>query len=678
MADLVPISKEMEAAYSAGSRSVAVTFTVDEKRSEQLYHFSKIRLFIHINNYQVAVQSTHDLVHHLSTSSIVSSGFFSAFITLPILSAIRGLRGSTFPLWKLSCLLREEWLHDDVLNALAELIRSPRLFSLDLIALRQRLQSTLIDKNFTFSCLSDHYSAYRVDADDDVLVHGDSMRLSPDPTLISAFEWLLSDTGTQIPLFIRAGNVSRQNSASGSCGIASLNFVEIDLDPGAPKWTNSNSPFFRDRALRDLVVYHLIALVQGDEMMYADWAAPCLLQFELSDYVGPYALDGPFGFDDFNLDYPTDSHPIHEFLKVIIQEPALATKSTLVISPRSAFLPPLSDLITFKSSRINLDRFTTPELWPSSIIDLCTPSPRPVVKSEVIDLTLTPVQLKPPGSSVKFKIDDDTTPPKIDTSRSETGVIDVVRLGSFFSDFEKAKATVYALQALTGHVWHIGQTKRRNTDAEVSRVSLRCNHYGPRSTSHLLMVDPSDHRTGCSEHVNLTPVPGGGWHITVLDFEHNHPPEIPEGGHIQLPPTDAQCRLVAEYAVNATFSRSHTAQIPASRFPDHILELKQISNLLNAACQKAREEVNALGGDIHAVLSKLQELKEIDPRWDWDVLLDEKQTFIDILINDNTYHRNQYGYPLNIGIGIDNFRKTRNLWYAIHRTEDTETHNWVL
>ncbi|KAJ7233440.1 hypothetical protein C8J57DRAFT_1003542, partial [Mycena rebaudengoi] len=66
MADLVPISKEMEAAYSAGSRSVAVTFTVDGKRSEQLYHFSKvclfiskcfaylicsqIRLFIHINN----------------------------------------------------------------------------------------------------------------------------------------------------------------------------------------------------------------------------------------------------------------------------------------------------------------------------------------------------------------------------------------------------------------------------------------------------------------------------------------------------------------------------------------------------------------------------------------------------------------------------------------------------
>lgn len=68
--------------------------------------------------------------------------------------------------------------------------------------------------------------------------------------------------------------------------------------------------------------------------------------------------------------------------------------------------------------------------------------------------------------------------------------------------------------------------------------------------------------------------------------------------------------------------------------------------------------------------------------------------YSDILLNDNTYCRNQYGYPLDIGksscylaalltqsspgIVIDNFGKTRNAWYSIHRSEDTETHNWVL
>jgi hypothetical protein len=72
------------------------------------------------------------------------------------------------------------------------------------------------------------------------------------------------------------------------------------------------------------------------------------------------------------------------------------------------------------------------------------------------------------------------------------------------------------------------------------------------------------------------------------------------------------------------------------------------------------------GGEFQSVLSKLRELKEVDPRWDWDVLLDENQVvtalwwqsptqadlcrrFYDALINDNTYCRNQYGYLLNIG-----------------------------
>lgn len=77
--------------------------------------------------------------------------------------------------------------------------------------------------------------------------------------------------------------------------------------------------------------------------------------------------------------------------------------------------------------------------------------------------------------------------------------------------------------------------------------------------------------------------------------------------------------------------------------------------------------MQALGGDIPSVLAKLRELKDVDARWDWDVKLDEKgvvvalwwqsptqvelsQRFYDILINDDTYCRNQYGYPLNIGI----------------------------
>lgn len=37
-----------------------------------------------------------------------------------------------------------------------------------------------------------------------------------------------------------------------------------------------------------------------------------------------------------------------------------------------------------------------------------------------------------------------------------------------------------------------------------------------------------------------------------------------------------------------------------------------------------------------------------------------------------------YGYPLDIGIGIDNFGSSQNLWYAFHATKDIALQDWVL
>ncbi|KAJ7181500.1 hypothetical protein C8R43DRAFT_852471, partial [Mycena crocata] len=277
--------------------------------------------------------------------------------------------------------------------------------------------------------------------------------------------------------------------------------------------------------------------------------------------------------------------------------------------------------------------------------------------------------------------------------------VDVVRLGSFFATFELGLAAVYALQAQQGHIWRVSQTKRAN-DGSVRHISLRCNHYGQPNAVHREDIDPSDHRAGrtirtnCTAHVNLAAVAGGGWHVTIVDWEHNHPPQVPVGGHIPRPPTEDQRNLVSEFASTGNFTRTHLTHILRARFPDNVLEPRQVSNLINAARKEANEAYLALGGDMPSVLAKLRELRELDPRWDWDVKLDEHQVvialrwqspdqavlarrFYDILINDNTYCRNQYGYPLNIGIVIDNFGSTRNCWYAVHRSEDTETHNWV-
>ncbi|KAF9486725.1 hypothetical protein BDN71DRAFT_906285 [Pleurotus eryngii] len=52
--------------------------------------------------------------------------------------------------------------------------------------------------------------------------------------------------------------------------------------------------------------------------------------------------------------------------------------------------------------------------------------------------------------------------------------------------------------------------------------------------------------------------------------------------------------------------------------------------------------------------------------------------FSDILVNDNTANRNDCGYALDIGIIVDNFGKSRNIWYAVMEQENIDHHSWVL
>lgn len=50
----------------------------------------------------------------------------------------------------------------------------------------------------------------------------------------------------------------------------------------------------------------------------------------------------------------------------------------------------------------------------------------------------------------------------------------------------------------------------------------------------------------------------------------------------------------------------------------------------------------------------------------------------DILLNDNTYNRNQYGYALNIGVVIDGFGHSRNVYYAVQADETSTSHEFIL
>ena len=97
-------------------------------------------------------------------------------------------------------------------------------------------------------------------------------------------------------------------------------------------------------------------------------------------------------------------------------------------------------------------------------------------------------------------------------------------------------------------------------------------------------------------------------------------------------------------------------------------------HIINAAKRKAKEEVNALGGDMPSVIANLQQKQAVDPRWQFQLCLNEllvvtglwwqsptqaelTRCFHNIVINYGTYNQNQYGYPLNLEIGINNFGK---------------------
>ncbi|KAJ7867176.1 hypothetical protein B0H14DRAFT_2347043, partial [Mycena olivaceomarginata] len=122
IADLRPILQEMESAYATGARGVAVSLVSNGQSTDSLYHFSKIRLFTHLNNNKSAVESGRALASHLASIPLLLPSKLDTFLDLPISLPIFGFHVTDFPLWKLSCLLGEEWLHEDVLNALAELL----------------------------------------------------------------------------------------------------------------------------------------------------------------------------------------------------------------------------------------------------------------------------------------------------------------------------------------------------------------------------------------------------------------------------------------------------------------------------------------------------------------------------------------------------------------------------
>ncbi|KAJ7111209.1 hypothetical protein C8R46DRAFT_871682, partial [Mycena filopes] len=132
-------------------------------------------------------------------------------------------------------------------------------YSSNLSLLRRRLRAVPTANISFVTCEDDHFSAYRYFPKFSSLRLGDSMGRPSSGDILPAFNWFvegLSDNGYPAIGAVGEGHMPRQGPQSGSCGIASVNFVTRGELPNPPLWDDMSSPLFRNKALQDIVVYH--------------------------------------------------------------------------------------------------------------------------------------------------------------------------------------------------------------------------------------------------------------------------------------------------------------------------------------------------------------------------------------------------------------------------------------
>lgn len=118
---------------------------------------------------------------------------------------------------------------------------------------------------------------------------------------------------------------------------------------------------------------------------------------------------------------------------------------------------------------------------------------------------------------------------------------------------------------------------------------------------------------------------------------------------------------------------------------------------MNEARCASRNKVNGFGGDIHAIVivASLEQKMLDEPGLTYHLKIDEErnitgiwwqypqqanlaQRYHDVLINNNTYGRNNSAMALNIAVIVDSHNASRNIWYGFQLVEDQGHHAWML
>ncbi|KAE9409048.1 hypothetical protein BT96DRAFT_784582, partial [Gymnopus androsaceus JB14] len=122
-ADLLPVMSKLNEGYDAGNRFIC--FTLKSTRYSEymlVFHFAKLRLFTSINNHCKAISFSRDLLCCIESSTAFPDDIVEHFCHACITGAIHGFLGSDYPMWKLGTLFDENYVDEEVINSLAELL----------------------------------------------------------------------------------------------------------------------------------------------------------------------------------------------------------------------------------------------------------------------------------------------------------------------------------------------------------------------------------------------------------------------------------------------------------------------------------------------------------------------------------------------------------------------------
>ncbi|KAF7362848.1 hypothetical protein MVEN_00634600 [Mycena venus] len=720
--DMLPITREMESAFHHGAHLVCLNLPNGSVR----YHLSKIRLIINVNNHVANLAAAASLLNHVESSFLLLPDRIQELKGNKFMEPLAGFHVTAIPLYTLGCLLNERWAKEDVLNARAELtyfhravikdlgqdpsfLFIPTLFindcrtliklpgspySQNIIWFRER---TSLAGEGSCGIAAANFVEFRIGMDIPRWMadqSADFRDLFLQEMLL--YHLIARCKTTQysdwvMPYFL-SGNGEVPGFTSTDVGVG---YSDFNLDMPSPDMTHPIFDWVTERLKQPQIFPEIAYSELQAKPGTASLASPFKLNSSTRNTIpsitqlAELPLDHAFNFPAISFGHSPRSPPK--------TPPPQPCNNIIVIpdTPSPAPPPPKTPL------RRKIKDEDVMDLCSPDVIDLSLSTPpRLASKAEVIELT-SPFQPgvkrkhegRLPGAKVE-RIDIDLSSPprrrtKQDSSLSsrlpppqapvqrqqpprtiELG-FGPIQLHNVYDTFETAEQAIYQAQEALGHKWIRGQVRRDDNTGVVRRRTLRCNRYQEPKETHCIDIDPSDHRRGksgrtnCLAHVNLCPLPGGQWQISLIDAAHNHEPHVPSGGSVQRPPT-AEHRSVAE-RFSDSFSRKQLGEVLASQFPDRALEPRQISNMRNQAQSEARQEVNRLGGDVQAILASLETLSQSEPGWAYSVQMDTNGVitalwwqspeqaqltgrYTDILINDNSYNRNDKQYPLSIGI----------------------------